>query len=56
MLLSQFVEVGYVPNQSPVVELLDCCITGDYVHSLAAEEVHELRLNLCRAAVSVRTE
>ena len=56
MLLGQFIEISDVPDEGLVVELLYRCVACYDIHGLAAEEVYELGLDLCRASISVRTE
>ena len=50
------VEIRWLFNKGEVEHLLDGGISGNHIHSLAAKEVHQPRLNLFRATATVGTE
>ena len=56
VLLLKVIEVCNAPHISFVVELVHCSVAGNHIHRLAAEEMNELSLDLCRAAALVRAE
>ena len=56
MLFFKFIEVCNAPDITFIVKLVDRSVAGYYVHCLAAEEVHQLALYLCRTSRLIRTE
>ena len=56
VVLLKVIEVCNAPHISFVVELVHCSVTGNHIHRLAAEEMHQLALYLCRTSGLVRAE